>query len=158
MQLSSRFGASSDPSFQQDGILHVFMNFASVAHNTDKSGTCSTFNDTLIYQELNEDGKIKIFDSYYDVHGAGFLKCMESTAESQEELQLSYLVYISRCITECFNMILTLRIYCGLLQLVANSLLENNGSVDSYKAALFLAHREAKLSWNRSYLDDNKGL
>ena len=70
---------------QQDGILHAFMNYASVAHNADKFGTCSAFMDALIRQELNEDDKIKLIESYYDIHGTGFLKCMESTAEFQEQ-------------------------------------------------------------------------
>jgi hypothetical protein len=73
---------------QQDGILHVFMTIAAVAHNADKSGTCSLFMDALVRQELNEDGNIKLFEIYNDVHGTGFLKCMASTAESQEEQEL----------------------------------------------------------------------
>ena len=73
---------------QQDGILHVFMNVAAVTHNADKSGTCSLLMDALIRQELNEDGKIKLFEFYHDIHGTGILKCMGSTAESQEEQEL----------------------------------------------------------------------
>ena len=73
---------------QQDGILHAFMTIAAVAHNAVKSGICSLFMDALVRQELNEDGKIKLFEIYNDVHGTGFLKCMASTAESQEEQEL----------------------------------------------------------------------
>ena len=70
---------------QQDGILHAFMSAASVAHNADKSGTCTTFVDSLVRQELNEDGKIKLVEFYHDVHGTGIFECMASTAESPEE-------------------------------------------------------------------------
>ena len=73
---------------QQDGILHVFMTIAIVAHNADKSGTCSLIMDALGRQELNEDGKIKLIEIYNDVHGTGISKCMESTAESPEEQEL----------------------------------------------------------------------
>jgi hypothetical protein len=68
---------------QQDGILHAFMTMAAVVHNADKSGTCSSFTDSLIRQELNEDGKVKIFESYYDAHDTDYLQCKESTVESQ---------------------------------------------------------------------------
>jgi hypothetical protein len=73
---------------QQDGILHAFMDIAAVVHNADKSGTCSMFNDALIRQELNEDGKIKLFESYSDIYGTDYLQCKESTAESQEDQEL----------------------------------------------------------------------
>ena len=73
---------------QQDGILHAFMTIATVAHNADKSGTCSLLIDALVRQELNEDGKIKLIEFYYDIHGTGFIKCTESTAESPEEQEL----------------------------------------------------------------------
>ena len=73
---------------QQDGILHAFMTIAAVAHNADKSGTCSAFMDALVRQELNEDGKIKLIETFCDIHSTGYLKCMESTAESQEEQEL----------------------------------------------------------------------
>ena len=52
---------------QQDGILHAFMTIAAVTHNADKSGSCSAFTDALIRQELNEDGKIKLFEIYKDM-------------------------------------------------------------------------------------------
>ena len=52
---------------QQDGILHAFMTIAAVTHNADKSGSCSAFTDALIRQELNEDGKIKLFEIYNDM-------------------------------------------------------------------------------------------
>ena len=32
----------------------------------------------LVRQELNEDGKIKLFEIYNDVHGTGIFDCMES--------------------------------------------------------------------------------
>ena len=73
---------------QQDGILHGFMSAASVTHNPDKSGTCSTFVDVLVRQELNEDGKIKLIESFNDIHGTSIFECMTITAESPEEQEI----------------------------------------------------------------------
>ena len=73
---------------QQDGILHVFESISIVAHNADKSGTCSAFVDALVRQELKEDGKIKLIESFKDIHGTGILECMASTAESPEKQEL----------------------------------------------------------------------
>ena len=44
--------------------------------------------DVLVRQELNEDGKVKIFESFRDIHGTGILECMASTAESPEKQEL----------------------------------------------------------------------
>ena len=64
------------------------MNISAVIRNADKSGTCSMFMDSLVRQEVNEDGKVKLLEFYDDIHGTGIFKCMESIAESPEEQKL----------------------------------------------------------------------
>jgi hypothetical protein len=73
---------------QQDGVFHAFLNCAVVANNADKSATRTFFMDSLIRQELNEDGKIKLVEFYNDAAGPGMFEFLGSTAESPKTQDL----------------------------------------------------------------------